>query len=259
MNRHILLILIFVLCFFGCEPERHPLIEENPKKEILVFCGITMVEPVMEMKEIFESENNAEVRIIYGGSGHLKKAVEVNKVGDIFFPGSPEYVRDLQDIRVVDMAEEVGFNILSVFVKKGNPKEIKADLNNLADRKYKVVIGSKIASSLGKETFKILSKYNLYDKVAENALYMTTDSKGVSKALRDSEADIVVNWRAAGYQEKNLPFMDELRFENELFEKNPLIMGRLVYSKETVLAEKFLSLAKSDRGKSIFRKYGFLD
>lgn len=43
---------------YGCDATEHPFKDAVQKKELLLYCGITMLQPIMELAEIVENEKN---------------------------------------------------------------------------------------------------------------------------------------------------------------------------------------------------------
>ena len=74
-----ILVLLGLLC--ACDMRQYPHPENDQQREILVYSGMTMIQPLMEIVELFEKRENCSVKISYGGSGHILRSVEVNQVG----------------------------------------------------------------------------------------------------------------------------------------------------------------------------------
>lgn len=151
--------LILILCIGlisgGCSKTKE---EAASEKEILIYCGITMIKPMSEIAAIVEKQENCKIKITKGGSGNLLKSILYNKTGDLYLPGSEKYFNIIETEHKGLVTEKVmvGHNIAVIMVQKGNPKGITADLSNLADNNYGVVIGNPDSGSIGKETKKIL-------------------------------------------------------------------------------------------------------
>lgn len=250
------LLLVFLFLFWGCDATEHPFKDSVQKKELLIYCGTTMIKPVMELAAIVEKEKNCLVKISYGGSGHLQKAIEVNRIGDLFFPGTISYLQTLKTNGIVSETVDVGHMEVAFFVRKGNPKDVQADLAELLRPDLKVVIGTDNSGSIGKETRVVLQQQGLYTAVSQKALYMTTDSKGLVRALRKQDADVVLNWRAVIHAKDNSLYMDEIRLPAEQVTRNVLAMGLLIFSNNPEISLYFLELAASDIGRKIFARYG---
>lgn len=250
-----LFLLIPMITLNGCrEPQKEP----EPKQELLIYCGITMIKPMLEIAAIFEQQENVSILITKGGSGNLMKSFLYSKTGDMYLPGSDKYFATLkkENPGVILKTVHVGHNKAAMMVQKGNPLHITSDLSNMTNPDYAVVIGNPNSGSIGRETKSILEKYGNYDKVVGNAMLMTTDSKDLSKLLISKEADLVINWYAVSTWDENSKFMDTLTIDPQYAIKKNLVIGLLSYSTHRELAEKFMALASSEQGKAIFTKYG---
>ena len=211
------------------------------------------------MCALFEQRENCKVKITYGGSGHLLRSIEVNKIGDIFFPGQRAYIDILQERGIVLDTRHVGYNQVAFFVKPGNPLNINAELTSLSDTGLRIVIGGPESGSIGRETKDFLTAAGMYETVVTQALFLSTDSKGLAQAIKRNDADLIVNWRATNFLPENLGQVELLPLPNSIAVKHPLVMGELKYSSRPELTKKLMALVASEEGQAIFRKYGFQD
>ncbi|WP_161947617.1 substrate-binding domain-containing protein [Malonomonas rubra] len=239
--------------------QEYPAPPGSDRKEILIYSGMTMIKPLLEVSKLFEQQENCVVKITYGGSGHIMRSVQINKIGDLFFPGNKLYIDELAEQEMIEETALVGYNQAALFVQPGNPKQITPDLHNLTDARFNVVIGSETSGAIGRETKRILDNFGIYQQVIDNALYLTTDSKGLNRAMRSHDADLVMNWKAVGYFPENKGKMEILPHPEEPLHRRPLVIGTLRYSQNPKLAGKFLRLISSETGQQIFQKFGFLD
>lgn len=253
--------LIFLVMFLlsGCDMTEYPQPEKQYHSELLVLSGMTMISPVMEIAALFEQQEDCRVKISYGGSGHLMRSIEVNRVGDVFFPGDESYIQQLKAREIITRTAVIGYNVAGFFVEKGNPHQIKADVKALIDPQLRVAIGSPEAGSIGRETQRILDQVGIFRDVVDNALYLTTDSKGLVQAIKRRDADLVINWRAVYYLSDNRVKMDFIPLPDSTAPQQPMVMGQLIYSHEPELAHRFIELSASPQGQAIFAKYGFQD
>ncbi len=228
-----------------------------PKKELLIYCGITMARPMLEIASIIEAQENIDVIIIQGGSGNLLRSIEINKVGDLYLPGSESYIEIAKEKGLIIDTNLVGYNQAAIMVQEGNPLSLTADLNNLADPNYYVVIGNPDSGSIGKETRRILEEEGLFEPVLQNARELTTDSKDLVSVLVEGRADIVINWYAVSLWEGNEEYMDVIPLDPVLAPPKKLILASLRTIREPQLAEIFVQYAISAEGQAIFEKYGF--
>lgn len=256
-KNSIVVIVIFSIVFLnlvGCQAN-----ENNEKKEMLFYIGITMVKPVSELVEIFEKENDCVIKIIQGGSNDLYESIDASNRGDLYLPGSNFYRLNNYESGYFLEGQFVGYNKATLVVKKGNPLGFTGDLSALADKNNRVVICNPDSGSIGKETKKILEKYGNFEEVFANALYLTSDSRNITKAISSNEADISINWYATIFWDDNEDKVEGIIIDEKYALKKKLVFSLLKSSENKELARKFMKYASSEEGKSIFYKYGFLD
>ena len=247
LKIRLVLIYILVLFLFSCKESKPP--------ELHIFCGTTMADAMTKLADEFQKENKCSVEIIKGGTGNLLETIRLNKSGDLFLPGSDSYILQNKENEFLDTVC-LGFNMASIMVQKGNPCKI-ASIEDLYNSKFRVVLSNENSGSIGKESEKILSKYGIYDKVIENAYKLTTDSKDLTRMLIKNEADIALNWSAIAQWGDNNYYLDIIKIEDKYCKKRPLILCRLKYSKNTELSKKFIEFSASEKGKMIFKEFGF--
>lgn len=233
--------------------------KQEKEKELLIYCGTTMIKPMADIARIIEKQEDCKIIITKGGSGNLLKSLKINKVGDLYLPGSDSYIKTCLEENLVNEIVFVGYNKAAIMVQKGNPKHITADLDNLMSEDYYVVICNPNTGSIGKVTKKILERKGIFEEVQANANELTTDSKGLCAVLKEKNADIVINWYACSVWEENEPYVDVLNIDEKFAKKKKLVLGLLRTSKYPEIARKFMEYAVSDKGRKLFKKYGLND
>ena len=233
--------------------------DELQKKELLVYCGITIIKPISEIARIIEKQEDCRIIITKGGSGSLLRAIEINKVGDLYLPSSDSYIKTCIDKGLVAETAFVGYDKAVLMVQKGNPKGISDDLDNLTNPRYYVAICDPNGGGIGRETKNILEKKGIFDAVCRNVREWTIDSKDLAKVLKDKEADLVVNWYAVSTWPENAPYMDAMSIDEKYAAKRKLVLGLLVCSRYPEIARKLMVYASSKEGIELFKKYGLYD
>lgn len=231
----------------------------DTKKELLFYIGITMIKPINELVENFEKTNDCKIKILQGGSQDLYDSIKSSQVGDLYLPGTLSY-RDkyLSEGLLLD-GKFVGFNKLSLVVKKGNPKNVKASLEELTNEDYKVVLGNDQSSSVGKASKKVLLEADLYKKAILNSIFLASDSRNLIEAIKSKDADLVLNWHATTFWDNNENFVEAIELDDKSSAKSKLVLNLLKTSKNIDLTKKFMEYAASKEGRMIFKKYGFLN
>lgn len=231
------------------------------KPTLIFYSGITMVKPIKEMAKIIEDRYNCTIKISQGASKDLYDSIKFSKKGDLFLPGSQSYrTNNLKDGFLLDYVE-IGYNQAAIFVKKGNPLNIK-NLDSFIDEKISTTLCDPNAGSIGRMTKKIFLKYGgekFYEKAYDNTSLIGTDSRNLNRALIDNYADITINWWATAFWDENRNHIDILTEASKKFPKKKLLINLLSFSKNPYIAKKFMEFAISKEGQTIMKKYGFVD
>lgn len=254
MKKSFFLLLAAFFVLSGCRNAD----QAKSPRELLIYCGITMIMPMQEIAGIIEQQEKCTIKITRQGSGALLDSIRVNRVGDLFLPGEESYMQACLAEGLVTETVTVGYNRAALIVQKGNPLHITPDLKNLTSRQYRVVLGSAESGSIGRETERILTPPGLYQAALDNALFLTADSTGMVKALLDKNADLVLNWYATSLWEENRPHMDGLLLDDRIAPPRKLVLGLLSFSPYPDIARRFMELASSEQGQEIFARYGFM-
>jgi molybdate transport system substrate-binding protein len=254
MFRRILrTIAVISVCVSG------PAFAQVAKTELLLYCGITMVRPMTEIAQVFETRENVKLVIAQGGSEDLYQSAKKSGIGDWYLPGEPSFrAKYLKDGLLGDFAT-VGYNQMALMVQKGNPKQVKPDPKELLRKDLTVILGNASSGSVGNESKDILDSLGIYQKVVKATAFLSPDSRSLVLALKKKEADLTMNWRAVGYFADNVAAVDVIDLSPKLARPQALELSLLASSKNSVIARRFLTLAASDEGQAIFRKHGFLD
>ncbi len=229
------------------------------QRELLLYCGITMAHPMTEIARLVEQEQGVKITITQGGSEDLYQSLKSSRQGDLYLPGSASYrKRHLEDGLLGDYVH-IGYNQAALMVTKGNPKQVQPDVKSLLRDDLAVVICNPESGSIGRETKRILDQAGIYSSVLEKSVYLTTDSRNLNAALKNGDADLILNWRATAYFKQNKEHMDVLDLDPAQAKPKKLLLNILSFSRYPEVARYFMELAASERGQAIFRRYGFLD
>lgn len=257
-----------IICFFvssltGCSKGDDTLKEDTAvsgrNKNLLIYCGITMVHPMKKIADIIEEKYNCEITMLQGGSEDLYQSLKMSNKGDLYLPGSDSYrERHFSEGLLADYIF-VGYNQAALVVAKGNPKNIPSDIHIFANQNYAVSIGNAESSSVGRQAKKILSRIGIYEQVLENAVQVSSDSRTMNNLLKEGAVDVILNWRATAYFDENKDKLGEIRLDRSIAPKNKLLINLTTCSQHPGIARAFMQYAGSEQGQKIFQQYGFLD
>ena len=229
------------------------------QKEILIYCENVMVPVLQELTNDFELKNKCKIKLHNDCSQNLASLIQYSLEGDIYFPASKDGFKKLQGNTKSFITDSVfvGYNPLVVMSLKGNPSGYSGDIRSLVQKKHAVIIANPETSSLGFETRKLLTHKNLYSDLILNVVALSTDSRGLVKSLKNSEAQLVINWKSDLYTNGNADEVDVFSIPENEEMLAEIYAGILSTSHHKDLAKDFLEYATGEKGISVFRKYGF--
>ena len=231
------------------------------KTNLLFYCGITMVNPMMKIAKIIEKEYNCKITIIQGGSQDMFNSLNLAKRGDLFLPGNDKYINYNDIYGYFEYKKIIGYNQLAIFVQKGNPKNIKS-LDDFLRKDVLTTMGDLDTCSIGLATEAVLQRYKgkeFLKKVKYNLAYSSADSRDMSRMFRTQFVDAGISWKATKYFTSNIPYIDIVDIDKKYAPKRKLVITLLKFSEHKKIAKSFIDYVASPKGREIMREFGFID
>lgn len=230
------------------------------KEHLLIFAGSASKPATEEAAKAFEKKTGIHVDIIFGGSGFVLSQMQLTKQGDLYFPGSSDYMEIAKKKGLVDPKSEkiVVYLVPTINVPKGNPKHIHS-LKDLTKPGIKVAIANPQGVCVGAYAIEILEK-NFTPKqkkqFRKNLVGYTGSCAKTANAVVLQQADAVIGWRVFHY------------WNPEKIETIPLKPSEIVrigyipiaiskFSRHPKLAQQFIDFLTSQEGQKIFAKYHY--
>ena len=135
----------------------------NRPKVLRIFFGAAAEVPEHEIVAQYEAETGIRVEATYGGSGTLLTSMMVAKVGDIYAPGSPDFMTSAikNNVTYADTVEILAYLVPAIIVQKGNPKNITS-LEDLAKPGIKIGLGDPKSVCVGAYAVDLLEFNDLW-------------------------------------------------------------------------------------------------
>lgn len=230
------------------------------KERILIYAGAASKPPTEEVAKVFEKKYGVKVDIIFGGSGYVLSQMLMSKKGDIYFPGSSDYMELAKKKGAVypETERKVVYLVPAINVQRGNPKNIKS-LKDLTKPGIRVAIANPEGVCVGAYAVEIIEK-NFTPKEKErfrkNLVNYTESCEKTATAISLKMVDAVIGWEVFEH-------WDPERIETIPLKKEeivrigyiPIAISRFTQNK--ALAQKFIDFVLSEEGKAIFRKYKY--
>jgi molybdate transport system substrate-binding protein len=62
------------------------------QEKLLVFAGAASKPPTEEAAALYEKKTGVKVEVVFGGSGYVLSQMKLSRQGDVYFPGSSDYM-----------------------------------------------------------------------------------------------------------------------------------------------------------------------
>jgi molybdate transport system substrate-binding protein len=229
-------------------------------EELLIFAGAASKPATEEAAKVFEKKTGTKVNITFGGSGFVLSQMALAKQGDIYFPGSSDFMEVAKRKGLVfpETERNVVYVVPAINVQKGNPKGIKT-LADLAKPGIRVAIANPEGVCLGLYAVEIIEKNLSNDAKAnlkKNIVNYTESCEKTATAISLKTVDAVIGWGVFQY-------WDPERIETIPFSKKEITRVGYIpiavssFTEKRVLAQAFINFILSDEGRAIFRKYHY--
>ncbi len=189
--------VVLVALFFvgGCSKEKSGKLEVG-KKEISAFCGSASKPAMEECAKVFEKKSGIKVVLHFSGSGTMLSQMKMSHRGDIYIPGTPDYMikAEKDGIARKDTVRIIAYLVPSIIVQKGNPKGIKG-LKDLARSGIRVAIGNPESVCVGLYAVEILQKAGLLDAVSKNIVTLGGSCSKTAALIPMKAVDAIIGWR----------------------------------------------------------------
>jgi len=166
---------------------------------LLVYAGSASQPPAEEAVKAFEEETGIRVDVVFGGSGTVLSQMKLAKQGDLYFPGSSDFmIKAKRDGDVFPETETIIVYLVSAInVQKGNPHNIHS-LKDLTRPGLRVAIANPESVCVGTYAVEIVEQnFTPEEKAAfkANLANYTGSCSKTATAISLKQADAVIGWR----------------------------------------------------------------
>ena len=166
------------------------------ERNITAFCGSASKPGMEEAAAQFEQETGIRVDLHFSGSGTMLSLMKMAHRGDLYIPGSPDYMSKAIREGVVDpeFVAIIAYLILAIDVPRGNPKNIHT-LADLARPGIRVGIGNPEAVCVGLYAVEVLERNGLLKQVQHNIVTHAPSCSATASLVAMQKVDAVIGWR----------------------------------------------------------------
>ncbi|MCS7183398.1 MAG: molybdate ABC transporter substrate-binding protein [Thermoanaerobaculum sp.] len=228
----------------------------SPPVELLVFAGAAS-KPVLD-EAAAQVQLKLPIRLLfsYGGSGAVLTQLELARRGDLYIPGSHDWLDRAAARGVVDPATRVDFAYLrpALLVRAQNPKGI-GGLADLARADVRAAIADPRTVCVGEYGERLLQRAGLWAALMPR-LARAHSCEAVANLLATGTVDAVLGWDVfvAWFPGE----VQEVPLPAAWSPGQATVAGAVtVFSRHPQLAQAFLRWLAGPQGKALWRRHGY--
>lgn len=229
-------------------------------KKLLAYVGAASKPATEEAARLYELKTGVKVELVFGGSGHVLSQMKLSKEGDIYFPGSSDYMEKAKrEGEVIAESEQIlVFLVPAINVPKGNPKGIRT-LRDLARPGVRVAIANPEAVCVGAYAVEIIEKeFSAEEKAVfrRNLVNYTESCEKTATAVSLKMADAVIGWSV--FEDWDPERIETVRLAKEQIPRIgylPAAISR--HTKDRAAAQAFLDFLAGPEGRAVFEKHRY--
>lgn len=228
------------------------------RRTIEIFVGSASQPPTEEAVAAFEKKMGVTVEVHFGGSGAMLAQMKLSDRGDVYFPGSSDYMELAKQEGLVDASteERVVYLIPAINVQRGNPKNIQK-VEDLAREGVRVGIARPDTVCVGLYGVETLELAGVTTEVKPNIVTQVPSCSKTANLIALKSVDAVLGWRVFEH-------WDPENIETVYLPKDKV--ARIGYipaavakkSKDPELAAAFIAYLVSEEGQAHFEKWHYL-
>jgi len=253
-------ICIMLLMHSGCgsrdsEPPSPRALEG---RTLLLFVGSASQPPTEAAVAAFEQETGATLEVHFGGSGAMLAGMKLAERGDLYFPGSSDYLEIAKREGVVDPDTEtiIAYLVPAINVPKGNPKGITA-LEDLARPGVRVAIARPDTVCVGLYAVEVLEMAGLAARVRRNIVTNTESCAKTAQIVALGHVDAALGWEV--FEHWDPQKIETIWLPKELVPRIGYLPAAIgTNSRDREAAQAFLDFLTSAQGQAIYAKWNYL-
>ena len=234
---------------------------QSASAKLLLFAGAASKPATEEVVKAFQEKFRIPADVIFGGSGFVLSQMKLSRRGDIYFPGSSDFMELAKREGLVYPESEkiIVYLVPAINVQKGNPKRISS-LKELTKKGIRLAIANPEMVCVGTYAVEIIEK-NLNSQEKEsfrrNLVNYTESCEKTANVISLRAVDAVIGWRVFQYWDPERIETVYLR-PDEIPRIGYIPIAISKFTQDRALAQTFVDFILSPQGKSIFQKYNYL-
>lgn len=223
--------------------------------ELRLFAGAGLRQPVDRLVAEFEQTTGNRVLVDYDGSGRQLAKITASGQGDLFMPGSHDYIDKLEKQGLVLSRRPIVAHTPVIAVNKKSAAAIEG-LADLCRPGIKVALGDPKAMALGKTAATILERSGLKEKIQPNVVVYGATVKQLALYAAEGTVDAAIIASADALQFKDRLRMIEI--PEKFYDTEIVAVAVLKTTVDEKAASELRDFLSAPPSIAVFEKFGFL-
>ena len=224
----------------------------NKKTTLTIYAGKGIKNSMEEIKQSFENKHHIPLSIIYAGSNTLLTTIQKSKKGDIFIPGSLNYIKQIQD--QVTTNQHIADHIPTFAVRTDNAKQLTS-YKDIMQEGIKIAVGNHDMCAIGKVAEKIISNSNQQELFRNNIVITGSTVNELLSLVVNNNVDASLIWEDM-LQWPEAKALHPVAIPDAINTPKEIHIAVLKYTTNPKQAAIFVDFVATE-GKAIFAKNGF--
>lgn len=265
MKRHIgvcmtiipaVMFALLAMGIAGCDaPEDGGAEMDGP---LVIFCGSASKPATEEAAALFEKKTGVTVELHFGGSGKMLSDMKLSRRGDLYFPGSSDFMELAKKHELVqpETEERIVYLIPAINVPADNPGDIEK-LADIADTGVRLGMARPDTVCVGLYAVEVLEHNGLAEKIRPNIVTYAESCAKTADLAGLGSVDAILGWRVFHYWKPDK--IKTILLEPPQVPRIGYIpIAKSAFCEHDDLADQFIALLRGDDGKRIFKKWNYL-
>lgn len=221
---------------------------------LVLHCAAGVMQPIEEIRRLYEDELGVPVRIQYGGSGTLLSTLTVAGGDDLYLAADSSYIDTARDKGLVAESLPLARIHLVIAVRDGNPREI-GGLEDLLRSDVRVGMANPDAAAVGRASRDVLTKLGLWDDLRARIEVLKPTVNDLATDVKIGTIDAAIIWDANVAQ---LPELRAVETPELTASQQEITVAVLSGTRRPAQALRFCRFASApERGQPVFERWGY--
>jgi len=226
----------------------------SKQNNLHVFSAGAVAPPIKKCAEEFKAKFGTKFEFTVGKAENLIEEIAETKEGDLLTCGS-EFILDhaqLKRLVLKETRKSLGSRTSAILVQSGNPRKIKS-MSDLAKEGMRV--GVSVSGCLTGVWDELATKAGFAEQIRKNTVAYADGCGELMSFINKKKVDAILGWDA--FKNLNMQTMDIIELPKGLQVHRSTAIGVITFSKNKGLANEFIDFLVSEKGKKIYKEYGW--